>query len=402
MILFMCGCAQIEGSADVSDRRVRIVVGCPGYSTKAVIPDEDRVNDINILIFENGLMEEAIWKDRIYGPEDLEEEISLVKGREYSVCAIANMGRPIKPESMKDLEEMTFELHEKDSYMTGIPMSAYASGLTADHGSVFRLELARMAAKVSIRIDRCRLDEGVTMLVRNVRIGNYPRRVSIFGPSKAQSSDDVFENGFELTEDQCNALNVYGQDRMSGEVSLYMLENMHGNRTRDMEDGQMETASFVEMTIDYRSSELISYDSPLIYRFYLGENADNLDIERNSHYHMTILPENDGLSGDGWRVDKSGIGPSTPIFTMHPGDYVEGHVGDTLRVWCECYPKTSPFDPGMEELEYDRQRGIYDYMIDEDHHGVTLYLRKPGVGIVYMTAGAPINRSGMVLVCVNP
>ena len=166
--------------------------------------------------------------------------------------------------------------------------------------------------------------------------------------------------------------------------------------------GDIKTASYVEMSIDYSSSELISYDSPLIYRFHLGENAVNLDIERNSHYHITILPENDGLSGDGWRVDKSGIGPSTPTFAMYPGEYVEGHVGDTIRVWCECYPKTSPFDPGREELEYDRQRGIYGYTIDEDNHGVTLYLRKPGTGIVYMSAGAPINRSGMVLICVNP
>ena len=117
MILFMCGCAQIEGSADISDRRVRIVVGCPGYSTKAVIPDEDRVNDINILIFENGLMEEAIWREGIYGQEDLEFEITLVKGREYSVCVVANMGTQIKPESMKDLENMAFARNiPTDSY----------------------------------------------------------------------------------------------------------------------------------------------------------------------------------------------------------------------------------------------------------------------------------------------
>ena len=81
---------------------------------------------------------------------------------------------------------------------------------------------------------------------------------------------------------------------------------------------------------------------------------------------------------------------------------MEGHVGDTLHIWCECYPKTSPFDPGVEELEYDKSRGIYDFKIDEDRHGVTLYLKKPGTGIVYMTAYEPINRSGMVLVCVYP
>lgn len=393
MILFICACAEIDDTALFNERVVRIVVECPRFASKAIIPDEDALNDINLIVFENGVAEESFWKEQIDGPEDLEFEISMVKGREYSVCAVANIGRSIKPESMKDLGQMAYELQEKHSFDSGIPMNAYVSGLTAESENVLRLELVRMAAKISIRVDRSRLDEDVTMQIRNVRIGNFPRRVSIFGPSKALSADDVFETGFELTEDQCMALNTSGPDNMSGEVSLYMLENMHGD---------IKTASYVEMSIGYSSSELISYDSPLIYRFHLGENAVNLDIERNSHYHITILPENDGLSGDGWRVDKSGIGPSTPTFAMHPGEYVEGHVGDTIRVWCECYPKTSPFDPGREELEYDRQRGIYGYTIDEDNHGVTLYLRKPGTGIVYMSAGAPINRSGMVLICVNP
>lgn len=85
-----------------------------------------------------------------------------------------------------------------------------------------------------------------------------------------------------------------------------------------------------------------------------------------------------------------------------PGDLVEGHVGDTVRVWCECYPRTAPFDPGYEELAYDKSRGIYDYKVDDDGHGVTLYLKKPGAGIVYMSAGEPINRSGMVLINVLP
>ena len=85
-----------------------------------------------------------------------------------------------------------------------------------------------------------------------------------------------------------------------------------------------------------------------------------------------------------------------------PGDFVEGHVGDTLRIWCECYPRTSPFDPGYEELDFDKDRGIYDYKVDEDLHGVTLYLKKPGTGIVYMSAGEPINREEMVIVTVYP
>ena len=92
-----------------------------------------------------------------------------------------------------------------------------------------------------------------------------------------------------------------------------------------------------------------------------------------------------------------------PYFRMYPGDYIEGKVGDKIHIWCEFFPPNAPFDPGLEELNYDKGRGIYDYKLDENGHGVTLTLtlKNPGTGIVYMTAGAPVNESGMVIVVVN-
>ena len=55
----------------------------------------------------------------------------------------------------------------------------------------------------------------------------------------------------------------------------------------------------------------------------------------------------------------------------------------------------------MEELEYDRTRGIYDYNIDSDGKGVTLTLKNPGTGIIYMSAGEPVNETGILVVEVN-
>jgi hypothetical protein len=55
----------------------------------------------------------------------------------------------------------------------------------------------------------------------------------------------------------------------------------------------------------------------------------------------------------------------------------------------------------MEELEYDRERGIYDFVIDSDRKGVSLTLKNPGTGILYMTAGSPVNETGMLVIEVN-
>jgi len=261
-------------------------------------------------------------------------------------------------------------------------------------------------------MDRSRLSKDVEMTVRSVRIGNFPKYAYAVGPSKVSSVHERYDRGFLLTTQQCESLNSTGPGGISGEVSLFMLENMQGDfpydisddeeKILDPEDPLYDRASYLEIEIDYKSSELISYDSSLIYRFYLGGSRHDLDMERNCHYHILVSPEDDGLSGGGWRVDKSGIGPSVPLFRLQPGEIVEGHVGDTVRVWCECYPRTSPFDPGYEELNFDKERGIYDYTVDEDRHGVTLYLKKPGTGIVYMSAGEPINQEGMVIVVVKP
>ncbi len=390
----------------------RFIFECSGCETRAFIPKEDQINDVNLIIFENGIAEHMIWDRNMPDDGSAEIEVELVKGHTYSVFAAANLGRRLEAKEMEDLKSLRFELTESDGYSNGIPMSAMIEEMTAGESGTVRMELVRMAAKISIRLDRSRLSKGVEMDVKGIRIGNCPRSVSITGPSKVMSVYDRFETGFSLTEQQCAPLNRIGSMGVSDAVSVYMLENRQGafpypigdeeEKVFDSNDPLADICSYIEMEIFYRSSELISYDSNLKYRFYLGEGPDNLDIERNCHYHITVSPEDDGLSSGGWRVDKSGIGPSAPVFNMLPGDYVEGHVGDTVRVWCDCYPRTAPFDPGLDELYYDKSRGIYDFKVDEDNHGVTLYLKKPGTGIIYMSAGEPINRSGMVIISVLP
>ena len=414
IILGICsiltGCSR--GQMDSTSGEMTLNIVCTSPQTKAQLPDEAKINDLNLILFENGKAEIAIWKDGLEADGRTDIDISYIKGRRYSLFVLANMGRKIAASDTSVLNGLAMELTDIEGFSNGIPMSAFIEDISFDGERKMQVELERMAAKISIRMDRSRLSRNVKMTVKGVRIGNYPKYAKVLGQSRVTSFHDRFDTGFHLTEDQCMALNEAGMGGVSGEASVYMLENMQGTfpyrinddeeKVIDRNDPLFELCSYLEMEIDYSSPDLISYDSPLVYRFYLGDGLRSLDIERNCHYRITVIPEDDGLSGGGWRVDKSGIGPSTPLFNMHPEGYIEGHVGDTLHVWCECYPKTAPFDPGYEELNYDKSRGIYDYSVDEDGHGVRLFLKKAGTGIVYMSAGAPINQSGMVIVYVNP
>ena len=406
------GCVESDDLICREDGKVSITIQCPSFRTKAELPQEDKINDINLIIFEDGRAETVYWDDDLDTDDEIKFETSFVKGRRYSIFAMANTGRKLEARDIEDIGSLSIEVGDEGFGSSGLPMSAYLEDVPESEWGEISMELIRMVAKVSVCMDRSRLSEDVEMTVKSVRIGNYPKYALAVGPSHVISSHDRYEDGHIMTSAQCNRLNTSGYGSVSEEVSLYMLENMHGSFPYEIEDDEEKVleeddplyglASYMEIEIYYSSKDKVSYDRNLIYRFYLGEGRHDLNIERNCHYHIRITPEDDGLSGGGWRVDKSGIGPSVPFFRMMPGDFAEGHVGDTLRIWCECYPRTSPFDPGYEELDFDKGRGIYDYKVDDDLHGVTLYLKKPGTGIIYMTAGEPINREGMVIVAVYP
>ena len=493
--LAAAGCIQNTGAELEIRKEVSIGFEREGYVTKTALPDEERINDINLIVTCGEGGEDVIWTEVPYDSQEHFITLNLIRGRSYSFYTFVNFGRRIEVSGIDDLDDVSFGIEVPDGYAGGIPMTAVSEDVLIDDAGSISLQLERMMAKISLKMDRSRLSDDVDINVTSVRIGNCPRYAYALKENRVVSPYDCLEQGFTLNEEQCLALNRTGQGGISGEVSLYMLENMQGDFPSEIEedeekvfddgDHMADVCSFVELTMDYMSDSHFS-NKGLIYRFYLGDGLDNLDVERNCHYHITITPEDDGLSGSGWRVDKTGIGTyvreiklssysidmtykgetavieaevlpadasdkgiswyssnssvaridsegkvtaagegkcritckandgsgttstceinvkfAPPYFMMYPGEYIEGNVGDKIHIWCEFFPPNAPFDPGLEELNYDKGRGIYDYELDEDGHGVVLTLKNPGTGIVYMTAGEPVNESGMAVVVVN-
>lgn len=406
------GCTRMERPDCITEVGMKIEFSRHGYMTRAE-EHASLIHDINIIVFENGKTDSMIWHEFDGNDSEAKMTVSLAKGHAYSFFAVANCGRALDSvDERDDLSREYLELQSAQDIGRLMPMTAWSEDVIAEDGGTVWLELVRMAAKISISIDRSRLDDDVSIRAVGVRIGNSPGRSPLSGHNRVRDRSDCMEEGFELKESECSSLNTIDRYGLSAEADLYLLENMQGEfpfRIQDAEekvfapgDPMAEKCSYIELEIEYTSGSFISYDSNLIYRFYLGDSLNSLDVERNCHYHITVTPVGDGLAGGGWRVDKSGIGPSTPFLTMYPGEYIEGHVGDVIRIWCDYYPRSAPFDPGIEELEFDRKRGIYDYEIDEDGRGVTLSLKSPGTGLVYMSAGEPVNQSGMTIITVYP
>lgn len=138
--------------------------------TRAIDPDEELISDISLMIFdETGAAEDCFW---LSGGER-ECTARLIMDKEYTFCACANFGYQVYADHIDELEEITFHMAYPDEYREGIPMYSMEKIRITEKPEV-TLNLKRLMAKISLRIDRSRLDEDVEMHVRSVRIGNCP------------------------------------------------------------------------------------------------------------------------------------------------------------------------------------------------------------------------------------
>jgi hypothetical protein len=400
------GCSTYETETEVP---VVMKIRCDRLESRAYDPEEDLISDVSLLIFdERGSAEACLWSDE--GRSIFETR--LLTGHNYTICACANFGYRIQADDISETADIRYHMAYPDEYRNGIPMFAIEEVNLSKDDREITITLERLMAKISLQMDRSRLSDDVRMYVRAARIGNCPRSVSVFTESRVRNEDDCFPSGFVRKDFETDMLNTGSDKGLSGSIHLYMLENMQGEMETDIyedsekifgkADSRRKTCSYIELEIEYMSDEFYSTGKGLIYRFYLGEDRNNLDVERNCHYHITVTPEDDGLSDDGWRVDKSSLNDYGPVsFNQYPSDYIVGDIGDKIHIGCDISPWNTPFDVGIEYMEDDKAVGIYDYEIDDDGHGATLTLTGPGRGLIYMEAGEPINDAALFIIEVN-
>lgn len=400
-------CSSKEADT-VAATSVSVHLYASACATRAI--DTKKAEDISLIVFNNeGQAEKCMYIND--GSDIL--TLDLIIGKAYSFHAFMNFGHHVFADHISEIEEMTYHIGNTFGIPSEMPMYGHTGNIVISDMEDIHIVMERLYAQIRISMDRSRLSDDVDMKVTGIRIGNSPDRVKVMRPSRICSAEECMETGHSLKDDEIEPLNMDSQTGISGEVSLYMLENMQGAITdfSISEDSQKvfpendlrsSICSYLEIDIEYLSLKHFSHQGPLVYRFYLGGGQSNLDIERNCIYRITVTPENDGLAEDSWRVDKTCLhefGPSG--FAYFPESYIQGDVGDTLHLWCEVYPPHTPFHIGLEELEHDKAMGIYDYLIDADGHGIRLILKESGTGLVYMEAGEPVNEAAMWIVEVN-
>lgn len=357
--------------------------------TKSENPsDEGVISDLNIFVFnsrgeldERKFLRNGQFVHHEYGADC---HLKLIRGMEYSIYIMANIGYAPQLRTLEDVIGFRYWMTRPDEYRGGIPMSGHIDRKIAD-GKDIHVPMTRTMAKVSLGIDRSRLDDGVSFEVRSIEVGNCPRSVPMFGEGGVRDEDDIFPVGFMK----------YGIP-----TEVYLLEN--ASPTSD------DHSSYIEIKAEYKSKELYTKEGKyLTYRFRIDDGKGH-SVHRNTHYKITVVPEKDGLGGvnvDNWRIDKSELSilyPGQPYLIQHPEGYVECHIGDRIHLWCDVYPPDTPFDVGREFLEDDHLEGRYDYEIDEDGFGVWLTMTEGGMGWVEMRAGEPINDGALWMIMCEP
>ena len=188
-------------------------------STKADFPDEVKLSDWNLLIFNAfGDLEE-----HAYGKGTPMYKTRLLRDVPYTLVAAANLGYRLPIHSLADARSFRYYLSRPDDYREGIPMAAVLEDVLVTEQMPLRLE--RLMARLDLRLDRRALEADVLLKVAEVSVGNCPSSVSLFPGSGVETASQAFARGFTLEGQELEALNRDLNDGLSGTVSLYLLEN---------------------------------------------------------------------------------------------------------------------------------------------------------------------------------
>ena len=407
-----CSIGERPGERVMGELVMELVSGAPARSTP---PDEWLVSDINLLIYnEEGLLEERrYYPARSFSATGgaVRLRTSLLTEAAYDIFIAANIGYALPALGREEVEAYRYHMAYPDEYSRGMPMCARLDGFVSHGEPSVTVPLIRAMARIDLRLDRSKLDSDVSFQVTAVTIGNGPSSICLFGDSRAESASQVFAGGYTLNDRQVQPLNTDQTVGVSRPVSLYLLENLQGDlldtedeREKTFSEGRYpQVCSYLEIKGSYHSDAWHTRPGETVsYRFYLGDGPGNFDIYRNTACEVTVCLEGDGLSEEGWRVDKGELVSETS-FDLHPAAYNECQPGDDYRIWCDVFPEDTPFE--IDPVAWDDDEGVhnlYTYDIDPDGHGITLHTRKGGSALVYFKAGPPVNRDTLALLVIGP
>ena len=259
--------------------------------TKSIPPSQNRITDLNIFIFNR---QQSLEKKIYIKADQLDSDTNglyfseeLMRGKEYEILACANLGYACEVSSYEEAISLTAYIAYPDDYRMGIPMYTHILHAKVDKNDEIKLPLTRLMSKISIRIDRSKLNSDVNWHVESVKICGCPRSCSIFQPNSPMEMYDIFNPGYVAEPADVKILNSSSRGTTSY-IDLYMFENIC--------TANSPTAPYIDMKVRYSSPSYKSLDdNPLHFTFKLQNYNKTVSAYRNTWYRFNVRPEYDGL-----------------------------------------------------------------------------------------------------------
>ncbi|HOG25279.1 MAG TPA: hypothetical protein PLM86_03725 [Bacteroidales bacterium] len=182
----------------------------------------------------------------------------------------------------------------------------------------FDVYLKRLVAMVTVAFDRndnvTPLDDYVTITPTRIALKNVPATMRL-GENKITAAGTSIAEG-DLVEDP-TGVSLDLSSHTTSNPALFLYENRQPNgvytddQTMKIPAGHTAanlhtnyTCSYLEVTANY--SDITPSDpkaGTITYRFFLGKNVtDNFDVERNTHYKVTLVLKGKARSEVTWTV----------------------------------------------------------------------------------------------------
>ena len=270
MMLFCCACSDSDielNPATQAKQQLAMTFRCGAMSPTRAATDDTRIDDINLYLFPaNGDPARHLYIAPVR-PVVLE----LPKG-DYTLYAIANLGH----DAGERTQDFVRTLHvERDPAVLAdapFPMSAQQS-VTVRGDTQIAVSLIRAVAKVNFSYTVA-ADFAKSFRVKFIQLRSVPRSATLFGSSRAESSEAVADMPPIETSATTYAATYYLLENRQGEVAGI------GYQQQKDQTRAPEHATYIAIAGEADGTQVV-------YRIYLGaNNTTDFNVGRNRVYNI--------------------------------------------------------------------------------------------------------------------
>lgn len=293
----------------------------------SITPDENRIGNANIYIYERGVL-----VGNAYADNGTDVVLTLTAGVDYNVYVLANVGKvEAYPEEEDMIRNYTCRISSIADLDSCLPLAGCLKSVSLDkNGQKIIVPVERLVSKVMFSVDKSAL-EGLE--ITSVRLRQSSLAVSPFVEKGSAAADaDMVADGDYCSADDIRSLN-------SGDlVCFYALENCQGvllpdnsdpwKKVLDDNSEKSELCTYLEVSCIFGDAGM--YEGEVMYRLYLGQdNCTDFNLKRNTVLDVSLCLTDDGLGrGVSWRV--------VPAFTVREG-FASGWISRGMHSEYDLY-----------------------------------------------------------------